>query len=57
MMTIALRFIPTLLDETDRIMKAQSARGADFVDRLYHSTSKEYGALIGTIIYQCFQTC
>ena len=30
MMTIALRFIPTLLDETDRIMKAQMARGADF---------------------------
>ena len=30
MMTIALRFIPTLLDETDRIMKAQLARGADF---------------------------
>ena len=28
MMTIALRFIPTLLDETDKIMKAQSARGA-----------------------------
>ena len=30
MMTIALRFIPTLLDETDKIMKAQSSRGADF---------------------------
>jgi len=30
MMSIALRFIPTLLDETDKIMKAQSARGADF---------------------------
>lgn len=30
MMTIALRFIPTLLDETDKIMKAQMARGADF---------------------------
>lgn len=29
MMTIALRFIPTLLDETDRIMKSQLARGAD----------------------------
>jgi energy-coupling factor transport system permease protein len=29
MMTIAIRFIPTLLDETDRIMKAQLARGAD----------------------------
>lgn len=27
-MTIALRFIPTLLDETDKIMKAQSARGS-----------------------------
>ncbi len=30
MMTIALRFIPTLVEETDKIMKAQSARGADF---------------------------
>jgi energy-coupling factor transport system permease protein len=30
MMTIALRFIPTLLQETERIMMAQSARGADF---------------------------
>jgi len=30
MMTIALRFIPTLLQETDRIMKAQASRGADF---------------------------
>ncbi len=30
MMTIALRFIPTLLEETDRIQKAQMARGADF---------------------------
>jgi energy-coupling factor transport system permease protein len=30
MMTIALRFIPTLLEETDKIMKAQMARGADF---------------------------
>ncbi len=30
MMTIALRFIPTLVEETDRIMCAQKARGADF---------------------------
>ncbi|MDO4281775.1 MAG: energy-coupling factor transporter transmembrane component T [Peptococcaceae bacterium] len=30
MMTIALRFIPTLIDETDKIMKAQAARGASF---------------------------
>ena len=30
MMSIALRFIPTLMEETDRIMKAQTARGASF---------------------------
>ena len=30
MMSIALRFIPTLIEETDKIMKAQIARGADF---------------------------
>jgi len=30
MMTIAIRFIPTLLEETEKIMKAQTARGADF---------------------------
>ncbi len=30
MMSIALRFIPTLMEETDKIMKAQAARGADF---------------------------
>ncbi|MCQ2524736.1 MAG: energy-coupling factor transporter transmembrane protein EcfT [Lachnospiraceae bacterium] len=30
MMSIALRFIPILLEETDKIMKAQMARGADF---------------------------
>ena len=30
MMTIAMRFIPTLMEEVDKIMKAQMARGADF---------------------------
>lgn len=30
MMSIALRFIPTLIDETDKIMKAQASRGAAF---------------------------
>lgn len=30
MMSIALRFIPTLLEETDKIIKAQMSRGADF---------------------------
>ena len=32
MMTIALRFVPTLIQETDRIMKAQQSRGANFTD-------------------------
>ena len=30
MMSIALRLIPTLIEETDKIMSAQRARGADF---------------------------
>ena len=30
MMTIALRFVPTLVEETDKIMNAQKARGSDF---------------------------
>ena len=33
MMTIALRFIPTLMEESDKIRKAQMARGADFGNR------------------------
>jgi energy-coupling factor transport system permease protein len=33
MMTIALRFIPTFIEETDKIIKAQTARGADFDSR------------------------
>ncbi len=33
MMSIALRFIPTLIEETDKIMSAQKARGADFETR------------------------
>ena len=33
MMSIALRFIPTLLDETDKIIKAQTSRGADFENK------------------------
>jgi len=32
MMTIALRFIPTLMEETEKIMNAQKARGADFTE-------------------------
>ncbi len=47
MMTIALRFVPTLIDETDRIMSAQKARGADFTNG---SLVKRAKALIPILI-------
>ena len=47
MMTIALRFIPTLMEETDKIMSAQKARGADFTSGSLISRAK---ALIPILI-------
>ena len=47
MMTIALRFIPTIMEETDKIMAAQKARGADFTTG---SLVKRAKALIHIII-------
>ena len=47
MMTIALRFIPTLLEETEKIMNAQKARGADFSNG---SLAKRAGALVPILI-------
>lgn len=47
MMTIALRFIPTLIEETDKIMNAQKARGADFTTG---SLAKRAKALIPVLI-------
>ena len=44
---IALRFIPTLLDETERIMKAQASRGVDFN---HGGLFKRFGAVIALII-------
>ena len=46
-LSIALRFIPTLLDETNRIMRAQESRGADFK---HGSLFKRFGAIISLII-------
>ena len=47
MMTIALRFIPTLVDETEKIIAAQKARGADFTNG---SLVKRAKALIPILI-------
>jgi energy-coupling factor transport system permease protein len=45
--SIALRFIPTILEETERIMRAQSSRGADFA---HGSLLKRFRAVISLII-------
>ena len=51
MMTIALRFIPTLMEETDKIIKAQQARGADFESgNLFQRASKLIPILIPLFI-------
>ena len=45
--SLALRFIPTLLEETDRIMKAQASRGVDFQNGKY---SEKIRAIISLIV-------
>ena len=44
--SLALRFIPTLLEETDRIMKAQASRGVDFQNGKFKEKIKAIIALI-----------
>ena len=57
MMSIALRFIPILLEETDKIMKAQMARGADFESGNLIQRGKEHGAASGAAVYFCLPPC
>ena len=49
MMSIALRFIPILVEETDKIMKAQMARGADFETGNIIPEGKGYGAAVSAL--------
>ncbi|MCR5482576.1 MAG: energy-coupling factor transporter transmembrane protein EcfT [Clostridia bacterium] len=55
MMTIALRFIPTLLDETDKIMKAQMARGADFESGNIFARAKSLIPLLVPLFISAFR--
>lgn len=55
MMTIALRFIPTLLEETDKIMKAQVARGADFESGNILSRAKSLVPLLVPLFISAFR--
>ena len=53
--SIALRFIPTLLDETTRIMKAQESRGVDFKHGKFSARLKAIVSLIIPLFISAFQ--
>ncbi|MBR4395354.1 MAG: energy-coupling factor transporter transmembrane protein EcfT [Eubacteriaceae bacterium] len=55
MMSIALRFIPTLTEELDRIMKAQKSRGADFESKNIVKRVKGYVPLLVPLFVSAFQ--
>lgn len=55
MMTIALRFIPTILEETDRIVKAQIVRGADFSTGNYFKRAKNMIPLLVPLFISAFR--
>ncbi|MDO4648346.1 MAG: energy-coupling factor transporter transmembrane component T [Eubacteriales bacterium] len=55
MMSIALRFIPILLEETDKIMKAQIARGADFEQGSIFQKAKNMVPLLVPLFISAFR--
>lgn len=55
MMSIALRFIPILLEETDKIMKAQIARGADFENGNLIQKAKNMAPLLVPLFISAFR--
>lgn len=55
MISIALRFIPTLLEETERIMKAQASRGVDFKEGSLKDKVKAIVSLIVPLFISAFQ--
>lgn len=55
MMSISLRFIPTLLQETEKIMKAQMARGVDFTGGSFGNRIKAIIPLLVPLFIQSFR--
>jgi len=55
MMTIALRFIPTLMEEAERVMKAQMARGADFESGNIFQRAKSLVPLLVPLFVSAFR--
>ena len=53
-LSLALRFIPTLLDESEKIMKAQRSRGVDFNRGFLISKIKSVTTLIIPLLVSCF---
>lgn len=56
MMSIALRFIPTFADETDKIIKAQASRGADFESRNVIKAAKSYIPVLVPLFIGAFRS-
>ncbi|KDE49725.1 hypothetical protein DI43_09970 [Geobacillus sp. CAMR12739] len=56
MMAISLRFIPTLMEETEKIMKAQAARGVEFFWRPFFRTDESHCLTACASVYQLVQT-
>ena len=54
MVSIALRFIPTLIDEMERIKKAQTSRGIDFETGKYMDKLRGLTSLIIPLFISCF---
>jgi energy-coupling factor transport system permease protein len=55
MMTIALRFIPTLIEETDKIMKAQASRGADINEGKFFDRIKSFVPILIPLFVSAFR--
>lgn len=55
MMSIALRFVPTLLEETEKIIKAQSSRGANYDTGGFFNKLRGYVAIIVPLFISCFR--
>jgi energy-coupling factor transport system permease protein len=55
MMSISLRFIPTLMEETDKIMKAQAARGVDFSSGSFQERIKAIVSLLVPLFISSFK--
>jgi energy-coupling factor transport system permease protein len=55
MMSIALRFIPTLIEETEKIMDAQKARGADFTEGSLLSRAKALIPILVPLFVSAFR--